>query len=405
MIRDAAAVVVGSGALGASIAFHLAKAGHTRIALIDKHDLASQTSPRAAGLTAQVRTTDVMTRLAMMAVKKIERFEAETGEPLTYYQPGSMKIARTPEHRAQLEREVARGRRLGLEIDVLSAADARRLTPFLDPAGIQGITYTKSDLYLEPVQIPLGYARAAGRLGATLIPNTAVTGIVTKNGAVDGVLTDQGQIRAPIVVDAAGAWTRPVAHMANGRIPVVPTRHQLLITEPIDGVEPTQPIVRIIDSNVYIRPEKGGLMLGGYEPDPVQYDMTGLAAGFQIKDLALDIRVLRKLADTVVTQFPVLREFKVREHRGGLPTMTVDGRHIVGPVPGIRGFFVASGCCVGGLSISPALGEVLAEWILTGKPPMDLTLLAPDRFGPEYDLEEKLRAQCRWQYAHQYSAP
>ena len=125
MIQDAAAVIVGAGALGASVAFHLAKAGQPRIALIDKHDLASQTSPRAAGLTAQVRTTDIMTRLAMMAVKKIERFEAETGEPLVYHQSGSMKIARTPEHRAQLEREVARGRRLGLEID---------LTPFRERA-------------------------------------------------------------------------------------------------------------------------------------------------------------------------------------------------------------------------------------------------------------------------------
>ena len=405
MIQDAAAVIVGAGALGASVAFHLAKAGQPRIALIDKHDLASQTSPRAAGLTAQVRTTDIMTRLAMMAVKKIERFEAETGEPLVYHQSGSMKIARTPEHRAQLEREVARGRRLGLEIDLISVADARRLTPFLDGAGVQGITRTPSDLYLEPVQIPLGYARAAGRLGAALISNTAVTGIVTKNGAVQGVMTAQGLIRTPVVVDAAGAWTRLVAHMADGRVPVVPTRHQLLITEPIAGVAPTQPIVRVIDSNVYIRPEKGGLMLGGYEPDPVQVDAAALPAGFQIKDLTLDLAVLRRLADTVVTQFPVLREFKVREHRGGLPTMTVDGRHIVGPVPGIRGFFVASGCCVGGLSISPAVGEVLAEWILTGKPPMDLTLLAPDRFGPEYRLEEKLRAECRWQYAHQYSAP
>jgi len=405
MIQDAAAVIVGAGALGASVAFHLAKAGQPRIALIDKHDLASQTSPRAAGLTAQVRTTDIMTRLAMMAVKKIERFEAETGEPLVYHQSGSMKIARTPEHRAQLEREVARGRRLGLEIDLISVADARRFTPFLDGAGVQGITRTPSDLYLEPVQIPLGYARAAGRLGAALISNTAVTGIVTKNGAVQGVMTAQGLIRTPVVVDAAGAWTRLVAHMADGRVPVVPTRHQLLITGPIAGVAPTQPIVRVIDSNVYIRPEKGGLMLGGYEPDPVQVDAAALPAGFQIKDLTLDLAVLRRLADTVVTQFPVLRALKVREHRGGLPTMTVDGRHIVGPVPGIRGFFVASGCCVGGLSISPAVGEVLAEWILTGKPPMDLTLLAPDRFGPEYRLEEKLRAECRWQYAHQYSAP
>jgi glycine/D-amino acid oxidase-like deaminating enzyme len=405
VIRDAEAVVVGAGALGASIAFHLAKAGRRPIALIDKHELASQTSPRAAGLTAQVRTTDLMTRLAMMAVRKIERFEADTGEPLVYHQSGSMKIARTPEHRERLEREVARGRRLGLGIDLVSPAEARRLMPFLDPAGAQGITYTPSDLYLEPVQIPLGYARAAGRLGATMMPNTAVTGIITKDGGVTGVITDQGEIRTPVVVDAAGAWTRLVAQMADGRIPVVPTRHQLLITEPIDGVSTTQPIVRVIDSNVYIRPEKGGLMLGGYEPDPVQYDTAALPARFQMKDLALDLGVLRRLAGTVVAQFPILREFKVREHRGGLPTMTADGRHIVGPVPGIRGFFVASGCCVGGLSISPAVGEVLAAWILTGTPPMDLSLLAPERFGTEYHLEEKLRAECRWQYAHQYSAP
>jgi glycine/D-amino acid oxidase-like deaminating enzyme len=405
MIGEADAVVVGAGALGASIAFHLAKTGKLRVALIDKHELASQTSPRAAGLTAQVRTTDVMTRLAMLAVKKIERFEDETGEPLVYYRSGSLKIARTPEDYERLQRDVTGGRRLGLEIDFISAVEARRLLPFLEPAHVRGITFTPADLYLEPVQIPLGYARAAGRLGATLLPHTAVTGIVTRNGAVEGVMTDQGTVRTPVVVDAAGAWTRLVARMANGRVAAVPTRHQLLVTEPIEGVVPTLPIARVIDSNVYVRPEKGGLLLGGYEQDPVQYDMHDLPATFQIKDLSLDIGVLRRLADSVVTQFPILREFKVREHRGGLPTMTVDGRLIVGPVPGVRGFFVAGGCCVGGLSIAPAIGEVLAEWIRSGESPLDLTLMSPERFGPEYEVEERLRAQCRWQYAHHYSAP
>jgi glycine/D-amino acid oxidase-like deaminating enzyme len=405
LIAEADAVIVGAGALGASVAFHLAKAGTRRVALIDKHDLASQTSPRAAGLTAQVRTTDLMTRLAMLAVKKIERFEAETGEPLVCYRSGSLKIARTEEHLARLRAEVARGRRLGLDIDFVSAGEARRLLPFLEATGVLGITYTPSDLYLEPIQIPLGYARGAGRLGATLMPNTAVTGIVTRDGAVDGVLTDRGPIRTPVVVDAAGAWTRPVATMADRRIAVIPTRHQLLITEPIDGVIPSLPIARVIDSNIYIRPEKGGLLLGGYEPDPVQYDVRDLPADFQIRDLRLDIGVLRRLADTVLTQFPLLREIKVREHRGGLPTMSADGRHLVGPVSGVRGLFVATGCCVGGLSVSPAVGEVLAAWIIAGEPPMDLALLSPDRFGPEFEVEDRLRAQCRWQYAHQYSAP
>lgn len=404
MIGDAEAVVVGAGALGASVAFHLAKAGWRRVALVDRHELASQTSPRAAGLTAQVRTTDLMTRLAMLAVKKIERFEAETGEPITYYQSGSMKIARTPDHEEQLHDEVARGRRLGLDVDFVSVGEARRMMPFLETRGIRAVTYTPSDLYLEPVQIPAGYARAAARLGAALLPHTTVTAIRVRDGAVHGVVTDKGEIRSPVVVDAAGAWTRIVGELAAARIPVVPTRHQLLVTEPISGVEPMQPIVRIIDSNVYLRPEKGGLMLGGYEPDPVQYDMRQVPPGFDVKDLPLDVRVLRRLAETVVAQLPVLREFAVREHRGGLPTMTADGEHVVGPVGVAKGFYVAGGCCVGGLSISPAVGEVLAQWIVEGEPPMDLAPLAPQRFGAAYELEENLREACRRRYAHHYWA-
>lgn len=404
MVDEAQAVVIGAGALGSSVAFHLAKAGWRRVALIERHDVASQTSPRAAGLTAQVRSTDLMTRLAMMAVRKIERFEAETGESITYHQSGSMKIARTPDHEEQLRDEVARGRRLGVDIDFVSVDEARRKTPFLESTGIRAITYTPSDLYLEPVQIPAGYARAAARLGATVLPNTTVTAIQLRDGEVRGVATDKGDIRSPVVVDAAGAWIRLVGDLAGARVAVVPTRHQLVITEPISGVAPSQPIVRIIDSNVYVRPEKGGLMLGGYEGNPMQYDMRRLPARFDIKDLPLDVGVLRRLADTVIPQFPVLRDFTVREHRGGLPTMTADGEHVVGPVGGVRGFYVAGGCCVGGLSISPAVGELLAHWITEGRPPMDLGPMSPDRFKNRFGSEDELWQACRRRYAHHYWA-
>jgi 4-methylaminobutanoate oxidase (formaldehyde-forming) len=153
---------------------------------------------------------------------------------------------------------------------------------------------------------------------------------------------------------------------------------------------------------VYIRPEGGGLMLGGYEPHPLQFDTRSLATDFQIEDLPLDLGVLRGLAETVVQQFPVFRTFEVREHRGGLPTMTPDGEHIVGPVPGVEGFFVASGCCVGGLSIAPAIGELVAEWIVGGAPSVDLVRLSPARFGQWAGLEDWLKAQCEWQYSHHY---
>ena len=402
MKHEAEAVVIGAGAWGASVAFHLAKAGMRDVLLLDKHDVASQTSPRAAGLSGQVRTSELMTRLAVRAVKKIEQFERETGEPLVYYQPGSLKIARTAEHEAQLRAEVRRGRTLGLDVDFVSRHEAQRLQPFLDANGVRAVTYNPTDVYLEPAQIPRGYARAAERLGVEVLPKTAVVGIATEAGAVTRVVTERGEVRTNVVVDAAGAWARGVAGMAGGTMAIVPTRHQLLITDPIAGVDASQPIARVIDANVYIRPERGGLMLGGYEANPAQYDMRTQPRDFQIEDLPLDLGVLRALAEAIAPQFPIFREFTVREHRGGLPTMTPDGEHIVGPMPGVRGFFLASGCCVGGLSVAPAIGELLGQWIISGSPPMDLTPLSPARFGPQDDLEDRLRHLCRWQYAHHY---
>jgi glycine/D-amino acid oxidase-like deaminating enzyme len=401
MISEADVVVIGSGSLGSSVAYHLAKAGKHRIALLDKSELASQTSPRAAGLSGQVRRSKILTKIAVRGVQKIERFADETGEPMVFYQPGSLKIARTPEHEAQLKDEVARGRKLGLPIDFVTPAEARRLMPFLEAAGIRAVTHMQSDIYLEPVQVPLGYCRAAGRLGATLLPNTRVTAIAAPRGAIERVETDRGEIRTPIVVDAAGAWLRAVADLAGTRVALVPTRHQLLITEPLDGVHPEQPITRIIDANVYVRPDKGGLMLGGYEANPLQFDMRDLPPGFEIKDMPLDVGVLHGLAARVRDQFPVFANVKVRELRGGLPTMTPDGDYVIGLAPGVHGLFVVGGCCVGGLTVAPAIGEIVAEWIATGTPPVDMSAMSPARLAAGLP-EEALKEACRWHYAHHY---
>lgn len=403
MIDSIECVVIGSGALGASTAWHLARAGRG-VALIDQHALGSQTSPRAAGLSSQARGTDLMTALAKRAVRLIESFAADTGEPLVFHQPGALKIARRPEHVAQLAMERERGRRLDTGLVEISPAEARGLNPFLETTGILGVNYCPSDIYLEPSQIPNGYARAAERLGAIMLPHTRVTGIRVGGDAVTGVHTEHGDISCDAVVDAAGAWLRAVASLSGSRVRVVPTRHQLMITQQIPGVRADQPITRVIDANVYVRPDEGGLMLGGYEQHPVQYDAAALPAGFDIADLELDFSVLRRLADSVAQQLPVFRrvphEIGVRVHRGGLPTMTADGEHTIGPAPGVRGLYIIGGCCVGGLSTSPAFGEVLAQWIVDGEPPIDLSPMAP---GREAGLdEETLREACRRQYAHHY---
>jgi glycine/D-amino acid oxidase-like deaminating enzyme len=403
MIDAAECVVIGSGSLGASVAFHLTARGR-QVALLDKHDLGSQTSPRAAGLTSQARDTELMTALAKQAVRKIESFERDTGEKLDFYQSGALKIARTEAHVAQLDRELDRGRRLKTGIERIAPAEARAKNPFLETAGILAVNFVPSDLYLEPSQIPRLYARAAERLGAAMLPQTLATGVTLRGGAVAGVETDRGAIRCETVVDAAGAWLRAVAALAGASVPMVAVRHQLMITEPIEGVEPLQPITRIIDANVYVRPDSGGLMLGGYESDPAPFDGGALPSRFDIADLPLDFSVLRRLADRVRQQLPVFQrvphEIPVHVHRGGLPTMTADGEHTVGPVPGIRGLYVVGGCCVGGLSIAPALGEALAAWIVDGAPPMDLSPMRPGREGAIG--EEALRAACLTRYAHHY---
>ena len=402
MIRSADVVVVGSGAFGASAAYHLARRG-VRVAVLDRAALASQTSPRAAGLTSQVRATPALTRLAQRAVTKLAAFTTETGQPLRFTQSGALKIARTERDAEQLAREVARGATVGVPIDFVSVAEARRRLPILAERGIVAITWSPTDCNVEPSELPLGYCRAAEKLGAVLLPHTPATGFEIGEHGVEAVRTPLGVIGTGTVVDAAGAWARIVAAALGASVPVVPTRHQLLITEPIPGVGPHFPIARVIDANVYVRHERGGLMLGGYEPDPLQPE----AVPDDIAQLPLDIDVLWRLARSVREQFPIFDDpaIRVAEHRGGLPTLTVDDRYLVGPLPGVRGAWVMSGCCVGGLSVSPALGEAIAEWIVDGAPKLDLSEISPGRFvGRDVD-EIALREHCRHAYATHYRAP
>jgi len=397
------AVVIGSGGLGAATAFYLARAG-LHVVLLDKAAIASQTSPRAAGLSGILRTDDAMTRIAANAVRRIESFAADTGEALVFHQPGSLKVARREDHAAQLHEEVERGRWLGLDVAMLSLEEAQRLMPFLCTEGVHAVMHMRTDVYLEPRQIPEGYARAAARLGATVLPHTSVEEIESAGGLVTGVRTSRGPIRTTTVVDAAGGWLRQVAALGGAKIGLVPTRHQLMVTVPLAGVRPGQPITRIIDANIYIRPEKGGLMLGGYEPDPLQMDMAEAPAGFCIEDLELDLKVLRSLARSVEAQFPVFRDVALQEHRGGLPTMTADGEHILGPAPGLPGLWLIGGCCVGGLTTAPTLGALLAEWVVGGRPSMDVSGMAPDRLATALP-EDELKERCRLQYAHHYWSP
>jgi glycine/D-amino acid oxidase-like deaminating enzyme len=403
-LKDQAdAVVIGSGALGTATAFWLAKRG-LDVVLVDRFDLVSQTSPRAAGLAQKVQVDDVLAELAIRGVDALEGFEALTGHDLDVTLNGSIKIARTEADAEQLREEIGRGGPLNVPIEEVGAAEARRHAPWVNADGALLISYAPTDVYMEePGTLPRAFVAALADLGGTAVANTEVTGFVLDDGAVRAVETSRGRIETPIVVDAAGAWTRIVGRAAGVSIPLYPARHQLCITEPLAEVEPTHPTVRVMDARAYVRPCRGGLMFGAYEPDPLMVDPARRAPGFQIADLEFEMEPLRRALATVAAEFPILQDAPIAELRGGLPTMTPDGHFIVDRLPGLAGVYVASGCNVGGLSISPPIGEDLAAWIVAGGDrPRTLEPLRIDRFDDRYEDENVLRADCFQTYAHKY---
>lgn len=403
MLSEADAVVVGAGALGLSVGYHLAKLGMGRVAILDQFAAASQTSPRAAGLFKLIQADEARTRLAQLSVHKVTHFEQESGVPLPVVRSGSLMMARTPQHADLVRTEAERSAAWGIGLELVDKHEANRLAPFLEPKGIQVACHTAADVYIEePSSLLRAYLQAAELRGATIVPDTRVTGIRLRGNEVLGVLTDQGELATPVVVDAAGAWARRVGELAQAVVPVMPVRHQLLITKPIDGVEAAHPILRIVDSAVYVRPARRGLMLGGFEADPLPLDIRAEDQKFSIQDVPLDVSVLHRLGAMVEVSVPALRGAPVDEHRGGLFTMTPDGQLIVGPHPIVRGFWVATGCNGSGFSLSPGVGQVLAEWVIHGAPSIDLTSCAPDRFRSRAFDDEQLRSAGVWQYAHYY---
>src|SRR5207245_9022759 len=214
---------------------------------------ASPCLPRAAALCTQVRATQLLTQLAQHAVAQLTALTEEPRQPLRCTQSGAHKIAPTDRDAEQLAREVARGRTAGVPIDFVSVAEARRRLPILGERGIVAITWSPTDCNVEPSELPIGYCRAAEKLGAVLLPHTPAEGFEIGARGVEGVRTPRGTIATRVIVDAAGAWARLVALGLGGSLPVVPTRHKLLITEPIAGVTPEVPIARGVDASVYVR--------------------------------------------------------------------------------------------------------------------------------------------------------
>jgi glycine/D-amino acid oxidase-like deaminating enzyme len=402
-VTQADAVVIGAGAFGLSAGYQLAAHGAGRVVVLDRFAPGSQTSPRAAGLYKLIQADETLTRLAQSSIEVIRGFSEATGVPLSYVQSGSVLAARTAEHAALVDEEAEAAAGWGVELEKIDADGVRRIAPYLTGRGIRTAYYVPGDIYIEePRSLLDAYMAAIAKLGSLVVGEAPVTGILVNNGEITGVSTPRGDIATPLVIDAAGAWAREVGALAGVEVAVAPVRHQLLITRAIAGMSPREPIARIVDASAYLRPARGGLMMGGMESDPISIDPRQ-DPDFSMPDTPLDMRVLEDFTAALGPLVPALSDTPVAEHRGGLFTMTPDARFLAGPAPQLRGLWTATGCNGSGFSISAGIGRALAEWIVGGEPAIDLSSLDPGRFGPGPLDDEQLTSAGLWQYANYYT--
>lgn len=386
-------VIVGAGGFGAAVAWHLAD-GDAQVLVVDAQEPVSQTAPRAAGLTMLAQPDPLDHGLQRRSVELLERFDQEVGPGLEITHAGSLHLAVSEGVADHLRADVDGARRAGAAVDLLDPSEIEGRWPTLDPDGVVAASWTPGDVYFRPGSLPRSYLDAAIRQGVEVRGNSPVERIEPFPGGIR-VVTPSGPIDADVIVDAAGAWMSSVAKTAGIRVPLVPVRHQLLVTEPVAGHRDA-PIVRIMDTHTYTRPSDGGVLVGGYEPHPLAIDdLPG-----SVDELTLDLEVPRALMRSAARWVRPLRDARIGELRGGIPTMTADGRMLFGWIPAVPGLLVIGGCNVGGLSVSAAVGESAAALVRGEEPAFDLSPFDPMRFTGVSDEEVRLEALAR--YAARY---
>jgi glycine/D-amino acid oxidase-like deaminating enzyme len=396
--------IIGGGVFGSSIAAHLALRGIRDVLLVEANEIGSQTSSQAAGLVPLLRSSEVLTEMARYSLAVFETFARDIGQDIQFHQVGSLKLALNAERVAELQQQVQRAKRLHVPMQMISLEEARQRMPALDLEGVHAVTYAARDGYVgQPADIARGYAACAGRLGVEVVTATPVRRFDVRGGRIQGILTSQGRVRARRVVLAAGAWTPAMSQMSGLTMPTVPVRHQLQVTGPLPGVHAEQPVVRIPDCSTYIRPEGQGLIVGAFEARPRSYAADEVATEFLMTHVEPNRDSLRCYTHTITPYVPALSGAQIIRTQQGLPTFTPDGTPLVGPVPGIEGLFVACGCCATGISLSPAIGRVIAELLTDAETFVDTAPLALDRFGATAPELSQLRQACEMTYSHYYA--
>ena len=396
-------VIVGGGIVGCSTAYHLGKMGLSDVLLLERGKLTSGSTWHAAGLVGQLRSSANITQLLGYSVALYDRLEAETGLATGWKRNGGLRLACNAERWTEVKRQATTAKSFGLDMHLLTPKEAQDLWPLMQVEDVVGAAFLPTDGQASPSDITMSLAKGARQGGVTIRERVRVTGIEVENGTVRAVATDQGRIACEKLVICAGQWSRQIGRLAGVTIPLVSMQHQYLITEPVAGVTPSLPTLRDPDRLTYWKEEVGGLVMGGYEPNPKPWAETGIDEPFEFQLLDNDLDHFEPLLELAAGRVPAMETAGIRRFINGPESFTPDGNFILGEAPEVRGIFVGAGFNAFGIAAGGGAGMALAEWVAKGEPPYDLWPVDIRRFGRNHLDTGWVRTRTMEAYAKHYT--
>jgi dimethylglycine dehydrogenase len=383
MLTEAKLAVVGGGVAGCSLLYQLARLGLTDTVLLEQHELTSGSTWHAAGLCTQFNQSYNLMGLLQRSVRLYETLEDETGQAVDYHRCGSVRIATTEDRVQQFHHVAGIAASHGVPFELIPPERALELFPAMDPKGVIAAAHLPTDGHVDPTGLTSAFARGASALGAEILRQTPVTGLGRRSG-VWVLSTPKGDVRAEIVVNAAGQWARGLARLAGHDLPLVPMQHHYVVTEPVAEIaarDTELPVFRDPDRSFYCRQEHGGFLVGPFERDAQPWGLEGIPEGFHSRLLPPDLDRIAEYLVAAGERIPAFATAGIRTVINGPDAYTPDGRCLMGWVPGAPCMFVLAGFSIFGIVFAGGAGAYAAEWIVDGQPSDNMWELDVRRFG------------------------
>jgi dimethylglycine dehydrogenase len=393
MKNQARVVVIGGGAIGVSIAYHLSKYGWTDVVLIEKHELTSGSTWMAAGNCSFFHGNYYCTQVNMKSIEIYQQLEAETGQSVGWHTTGSIRTADNPGRMEELGFIYSMNRCLGLDVNWVTPQEIQAMHPLMNTDGIIAGLYWPDDGDVDPSGITMAMSIGAKKYGAEINTHTQVTGIDRRASGEWLVHSDKGDVTSEYVVNAAGLWAPEVAKMVGLEIPSIAGEHTHILFEAIDVVENRDaylPLVRDPDRSIYIRQEMDSLILGLYESKVKQWNPRGVPWDYAQTELQPDIDHIADFIEHGIYRFPIMGETGFKHVTDGPITYTPNGDPLVGPAYPLKNFFHACGYSFG-ITQAGGIGHYLAGWMMNGEPEIDLWPVDSRRYG----------SYANWAYNHE----